>query len=599
MAPLVEAVNRYGQTPVEIAVAKENVELVSAFSKLLVYKKERLSSMSGPHSNGLIDLKQILHEVFRSNDFQELKNFIYTTTPQTWIDESPLHIVSQYPEISPEILEFLIENFDINAHNLAGDTPLHAATIQAHLPLLTMLLPKADLYKKNTKHETALLAAISVDWQQINLDVIHILIKNAPVLAMIPLKGEPQENQLMMPESNSPLELAIRRNLFDVVKMLVDLGKVDVNYVTAAEGNTILHHLAAYTDQDERIIQYLLFTCKAFRAVNKRNKIGNTPLHMAAKYNNLKYVKRLLSSKKIEVKHLNDLKETALMSALSSNGKATNPTLLKALIERYPNAVNVPNLIGDLPINLALNTSDPELVKILIEESKISVEKWRDRHKNTLLHFIALYTIQDRFLCTYLISKAGSAKVINEKNVVGQTILHFMCRDDHPSLKNLLDHPNIDVAVLNADLNTPLMEYLRPERDFSEDILQSLIKVPLSRPNKHDETPLEKAIELFKIKDPVVVNSANERQKKPLLTMLKHGSIDFEFADKKGNSLFHLLARLVHEEELIRLFLGKFMADHKADLTMQMDRRNKDNRTPLDVARASKNDTFLDVIELS
>ena len=92
------------------------------------------------------------------------------------------------------------------------------------------------------------------------------------------------------PEIMDASKFVALENLQDIKKNLADGTIKDIN-ITDNEGNTVLHTNSAKGNLE--IIYYLLFEYNPPADVNKKNKNGDTPSHLAAKYGNLRGLKLL------------------------------------------------------------------------------------------------------------------------------------------------------------------------------------------------------------------------------------------------------------------------------------------------------------------
>ncbi|CAM6031987.1 unnamed protein product, partial [Sphagnum compactum] len=127
--------------------------------------------------------------------------------------------------------------------------------------------------------------------------------------------------------------------------------------------------------------------CNISKYINRCNKYGNTPLHAAAKANNIKYIQYLLKMRRIDLLRVNNMNETPLFVALSINRKQASPELIQQLVKAAPSLAMKPNFVGDLPILVALNAEHVDVIKILVQDGGIKIEKWKDKQHNTLLHY--------------------------------------------------------------------------------------------------------------------------------------------------------------------------------------------------------------------
>jgi hypothetical protein len=98
------------------------------------------------------------------------------------------------------------------------------------------------------------------------------------------------KEQKPKPEIMDASKFVALENLQDIKKNLADGSIKDIN-ITDNEGNTVLHANSAKGNLE--IIHYLLSEYNPPADVNKKNKNGDTPSHLAAKYGNLRGLKLL------------------------------------------------------------------------------------------------------------------------------------------------------------------------------------------------------------------------------------------------------------------------------------------------------------------
>uniref|UniRef100_A0A336KXL7 CSON015392 protein n=1 Tax=Culicoides sonorensis TaxID=179676 RepID=A0A336KXL7_CULSO len=595
--------NNDNLTPYDIAIKKDNIELANAFSKFLTTEANiaqiEVNDISDERPSTYTSKNLNLYSVFRAdnfwsdlriaienNDLNGVQSEIHRLNGiSDWDNGTPLHFISTIQNIGPNIIDYLLNECPIssscvNYQNNLGETPLHCAALRENIPLLNALLkhPNSDAKIQNKKGETPLLAAINNDWSKFSEDVIRMLVLHDPSLAKI------QDYHGV-----SPLQASILRNHFEVMKLLIEKGHVNVHYVDN-DGDCLAHFLAGYQPQDPEMIEYLMNKPhNVLKDINKRNNHGNTPLHAACKTNNENYVLYLLNQKRIDGQRLNNMNETPLLVALLINRKEASAKIIVNLVKKYPAMVNKPNLVGDLPILVAINVENYQAVKSCIEYGKIDVNIWTDKQQNTLLHYLFLYSTREIKIFEYLIEKGQS--LINNQNSLGDTVLHFACRDQHTEVLHLLIQcPNIDLTITNANGDTPLMNLLQPGRDTEEIMILVKTMTSLSpsiktQSNKNGLFPIHKAFQcnLLNISQFLI----------PQLDDLN------EFIDVNGNNLLHYIAKYVKsDEKLMRKLLRQMLNPSDLDKYVKYS-LNYSGKAAYDVARECKNDIFLNVIEMS
>ena len=195
----------------------------------------------------------------------------------------------------------------------------------------------------------------------------------------------------------SCLRTATKRNLFDIIKKLIDKEKVDPNdkdtngttsiMIAAMMGNvavlefflgisdlslvdknqfTVLHHAAK--KNDERTIEILL-AAKTKVDINAQNKRGMTPLMIACTEGCDAVVKVLLGCPSLDVNIADNSGDTALLNACSKGNEA----IVSMLLGHKDIKVNKANSNKDTALMIASNESHPGVVKLLLTMEDIDV----------------------------------------------------------------------------------------------------------------------------------------------------------------------------------------------------------------------------------
>ena len=188
----------------------------------------------------------------------------------------------------------------------------------------------------------------------------------------------------------TPLTVAAEKGNLEIVTLLVDNGKADVNLpssygvtpliAAAAAGNTDVARylvkkgadasvkdntgktpiLYAISTNNPELIAALSSNNEA--AVNLPDKTGNTPLIYAAQKGYLKQTKTLLANgANPDYRNL-----SSGLSALSSAAAEGNTDIIRALVQNGKANINLPDLNGRTPLMYAIEQNQPEAVRTLI-----------------------------------------------------------------------------------------------------------------------------------------------------------------------------------------------------------------------------------------
>lgn len=193
---------------------------------------------------------------------------------------SPLHLAAKYGDIAI-MTQLLDAQADISAADRDNKTPLHEAVENGHSGIVYLLLQRGS--KINARSSG-------------NKTPLHIALENyRPNIALllldyVPNNAETFEFDIQNSDGATPLILAVERNYFVVVRVLLERGaEADME---GPRGRTALH-LAAKFGQDH--ILNILLENNAYE--NHTDLEGNTALHLAARRGHGECIKRLLEAK--------------------------------------------------------------------------------------------------------------------------------------------------------------------------------------------------------------------------------------------------------------------------------------------------------------
>ncbi|CAC5391034.1 unnamed protein product [Mytilus coruscus] len=251
-----------------------------------------------------------------------------------------LHIACKWKDIfflrrkntTNSLLDKNGKSFEADVSKFGSPFPKHIqySSYDIHRSIVQLLLEhQADVSLRNYKGQTALHFAC----ESVDCDVVEMLLERKADITVCDNEG------------NSPLDLACQREHTDVVKLLLDSitdisqldndGKTVLHSVCkgygsrrkdAESGNDIPYFLQGDTEGHKSIIE-LLFNKQA--DIHKRNKHGETPLHLACEYGPVDIVTMLL-------------KEGADISLFDNKGQSTvfkacgggNNDILDVLLEK-------------------------------------------------------------------------------------------------------------------------------------------------------------------------------------------------------------------------------------------------------------------------
>lgn len=186
------------------------------------------------------------------------------------------------------------------------------------------------------------------------------------------------------------------------------------------EGNSLLHLLVRknYNNAAKFLISKNI-------DINKPNKLRWTALHLAAFHNNLEITQLLLKKDAVSIQTKSN-NNTPLFTAAHNR----HINIVKALLEKYPADIDIPNKNGYTPLHIATSNADFEIIKLLIEnnaninaqiKSAYTALHAQIKSGYTALHLAARNGKQE--IIEFLIENNADTDVLNDKNQTFMDIL--------------------------------------------------------------------------------------------------------------------------------------------------------------------------------
>lgn len=287
-----------------------------------------------------------LHKAARSNENPEVVRILAASMKEGTLDvrdrygRTPLHLAAQDSEDVRVIDELLEAESNPNVPDSNGQTPLHVAA-------------------QSGKDEEIVTGIMG-----------HLLRQGAD------LEARDEEN-------NTPLHVAALRGRLEIVEYLLD-NDAEPNSLGNHQGTPL--HFAAMRSKDSGVID-LLASESAMDAVDEN---GETPLHWAARWNpNVEVIHKLLRLG-FGLEQSNGLGDRPLHVAARSNELDVIDILLDAHADPYATG-----RYGAVPLHsAAAGNSNPKVIEKLVErmrmgrdESESSVVDQRDGYGETPLHW--------------------------------------------------------------------------------------------------------------------------------------------------------------------------------------------------------------------
>ena len=356
---------------------------------------------------------------------------------------TPLHMASVIGDLST-CKRLLQQGVGINLKDGSGSTPLMCAARNPHIALTAMLLDSgADSSISNSVGQIA--------FQMVEYDMPRELYQ----------KIIPED----FPLDQSTLAFAIKGRLYNLVSLLVELKKVDID-VTDPSGETALIKASKADDLD---IVKLLHSKGA--NTNLADNKGWTALHFAAHKGHLKVV-RFLLGKNANPHLLNESLETPLLEAVEGfeNHQRENDTVLIAyLLLRHKASVTVRNFWVGTALHIAATRGSAKLVNVLLKAG-CDLHALQDGG-DTALHMSLKSKPVPEFISIFIEVEVRLAAELRDHGSVayrnpqtGDTPLHVAARTrGHEVVSMLLDLPGTHVDDRNFAGRTPIYGALHPK----------------------------------------------------------------------------------------------------------------------------------------
>ncbi|WP_187146278.1 ankyrin repeat domain-containing protein [Candidatus Amoebophilus asiaticus] len=473
------AKGRYGTTPLQLAVRKSDVELIS----LLLDQRADINKDK---------ISKLLYLAIRRSDV--------------------------------EVVNLLLEyGADINSREHNGISPLHVAVDENRTEVVKLLLEQGvDLNVRNNYQNTPLHWAIRKGY----IGVAKLLVQYG---ADINAQGE---------YGASPLHIAVAESQMELVKLFLEQG-ADI-YVKGKYNDLVLHWAAARGNVHitKLLLEHEAYICAKLNwdifqrsvesvhslverefAINSKDDSGDTPLHKAARNGHLEVVEILLDQgananatnikgltpyqvtkevsiltvlgalsitdvnvldKRVEKENVsNELKEAHKggvdVTSASANSLAKdkyddtdiirkNKSLQKAIVrgdvKRVSKLINIgldinaKNIDGNTLLYLAAQNSWIEVAKLLIENGA----KVNEVSKNGE---IPLHSVAEKGQLELVDLLAEQKSNFNAKNITGNTPLHLAVINNHVEVVRLLLQLGAKWNVENKSGRTPLQFAIR------------------------------------------------------------------------------------------------------------------------------------------
>ncbi len=484
----------------------------------------------------------------------------------------PLHEAVR--EGNLDAVKILIEEgAEINARDAKGNSAMHLVMpLESRLAIVKYLIGKgADPNIKDDHGEAPLHVAISLD---LGSDFVETLLIDDGISIDRSVVKKIADPNLRNTTGKTPLHTAVERerpvyipallsakaDIFatdnsGLTPFVLALGKglsildalITRDTVSSSDnmGNTLLH-AAVNAKADTRTVNMIL---EAGGDVKARNKSGDTPLHLAVRYD-LKEVGSLLIQQGSDIFTVNSSGESPLyLAAHEASGlrewilntttldardglgngiihyaaKWKLDSLIASLVERGATA-DLKNANGETPLFEAVKTNSPSTIAALLAAG--AMPSVRDILGNTALHAAVRWNAETA--AEALI--AGNIDV-NARNLSGKTPLHDAVRLGMIDLEKRLIASGADVEARDLNGATVMMESVSSGLSATVERLIDYGANPETR-NSRGDTPLHiavlsgrKDIATLLLSQGVSIHAKNALGQSPFREALASGSI--------------------------------------------------------------------------
>lgn len=526
-----------------------------------------LAAKANPNScdaNGNTAFHLVMPEASRSILFDQLLKYGADVNAQDNYGETPIHVGARVG-MNKEIIQKLVDaGADPNERNKRGQTPLMLALERNHLEQAKIFIQLgANIHDQDNDGQSSFMRGIDLGVDAVKLMVnsknitvrdsygrtpLHIAcLKNANLDIINYLIDTKSEINTRDKDGNSPLHIAVKNNNEELGSILISNG-ADI-FIANNLGESPLK--MSY-DLSEGREDWLI----SERTINSKDATGNTPLHLAAEWNNPNMIIYLLN-KGSNINAKNDNGETPFFSSMKGN----SPTCIDALIN-YPNSnINIAarDFLGNCVLHTAVQWSSYEAAtKVISLTDGTSLVEARNLSGKTALHIAAsqgnlrfikmllgygidvnesdelgrsalVYAINGNKLeaIKYLLANGASAM---QQDMYGQTPLHFAVQTKNVDCIRILQATGANSMTKDTYGTTPLSLAMNQ----SQTMVATLIGKDRSLQNSDGESPLHIA----------VIENANLEKLNFLL------SVGFQInkRDKNGNTPLHLAVQLKRSE---------------------------------------------------
>ncbi|WP_371223562.1 ankyrin repeat domain-containing protein [Orientia tsutsugamushi] len=147
-----------------------------------------------------------------------------------------------------------------------------------------------------------------------------------------PDKRVNKKNEIIISESSgvSAIHIAASKNCIEIMERILAVPDIDIG-IKDINGNNALHIAVMHNHIEivDKILNFININVNKKNILNAKNNQGNTPIHIAARYDINESMKSLLSNDGIDVNEIDTYEQTPLICAAYKGNKKSIELLLK------------------------------------------------------------------------------------------------------------------------------------------------------------------------------------------------------------------------------------------------------------------------------
>ena len=350
--------------------------------------------------------------------------------------DTPLHSLATKEANLSNILP-LIKCKNPNVKNKLGNTPLHIACQSNNIEFATFLL--VDLHCDTN---------ITNDEGEIPL---HIAVSKS--LELVKLVATSDNVNAQRNDGDTPLHIACRHEQLSIILLLIDDLKCSIQILNGNDDSPFHILLSKKLGQSSSLQKYITSNDS-----NKKNKSGNTLLHVACQYSTVSTVSFLVNSLGCKADIINELGAAPLHFAckrgfinMVRSVSSCNPL---AQVNDVSTLNDVKFVPGDTPLHIACRTGNVNVIRYLLKQGHTKALCICNKQDELPLHLACQHG--DSVVRPFI--KYASMFNCNTMNFSGDTPLHIACRDKCTAviIEHLVIEMNCKTNVVNKDGDLPL-----------------------------------------------------------------------------------------------------------------------------------------------